>query len=162
MSNVEAGSVKIDWGSVRNAAGSNYEGEYFQDGDYDVVLTAVKTWQNKFDVKFFGVEARIVTSTNPNLPPGTLGKQIIKLDKEVAYLNVKEFAMAATGCPADELDDVGLAAMVTAEQPLVGTFMRLNVITPMGKVYSKKKWKLIPEGATGNLVKLAKELGIKF
>lgn len=146
---------------------TNAGGLYFLEGDYLVELSEVKFQVNRKKQEQFIVAGKVLESTNPARAPGCKPSQVITIMEEyleTCWGNVKQFAGAVMGLSdpdayvaeanpgespeeaAKRFWDESIEYMISEEQPLRGTKIRLNVTkikkkdTSKGEFFSKHVW----------------------
>lgn len=105
----------------------NNGGVYFLPGTYAVEVLAVKTGKTREgDRPFFVAEFKILESDNPERRVGTSVSWMVMLDKyiETGLSNIKGFACALFGMAEDQIDEAGIEAMVSDENPCKGMRVR--------------------------------------
>lgn len=123
-------------------AKSNGGGIYFLPGTYALECRANKTGVTREGRAFFVAEFTILESTNPDRPVGTSVSWMVMLDKniETALGNLKGYVSALFGIPEEEVDEAGVEALVSAENPGCGMKIRAtasNIKTRAGKDFTK-------------------------
>lgn len=87
------------------AAQVSQGGVYFLDGSYLVEIETCTVHQGATKLSTI-IEARIITSTNPERPPGMKCSQVINMTQQAALGNVKGFLAALNGIPVNETERV--------------------------------------------------------
>lgn len=132
---------------IKNAK-TTLGGIYYQDGKYVSRILAVKSDKNRKGIAYFVVEARIITSTCDQRPPGMKVSWVVTADKDAFLGNVKQFAAEANDVHEDEVDEAGIDAMTDEKQnPLFGTYIACaaaTVGTKAGGKYTRVIWERIP------------------
>lgn len=122
-------------------------GVYPLNGAYLLEINAVKSGQTRKKIDFFVAEFKILESDNPRRAKGTEMSWMCTMDKEPALGNIKAFVAASTGCSSDDVDEAGVLAIVSAENPLKGTKIRLmatEVTTKSGKPFTRCTFEYVP------------------
>lgn len=122
----------------------NEGGIYFLPGLYLVHVDRVKTGTTRKGIDFFVVESTIVESDNGERKPGSACAWMVTLDKDAALGNIKHFCSIATGCKLEEVDEAGVEMIVSDENPLRGTFLRVQAVTILTKEkkeFTKVTWR---------------------
>ncbi len=118
-------------------------GVYFQPGLFLVRVDVVKESKTRKGREFFVVECTILDSNHPELVAGKTVAQLIMLDQDAALSNIKQFAMVAGECSAEEVDGKSIQMMISQENPLQGTVLGVeatNVLTREKKDFTRIKW----------------------
>lgn len=137
---------------------TNQGGLYFLEGNYLVEILGIKFEKNRKKQDMFIVEGLVVESDNEARGPGCKPSQVITIKEEyaeTAWGNIKQFAgcmlgiespddyVPADGTPVDDFWDRSLEFMVSPQQPLKGTKVRLNctqIETREKKPFTKHIW----------------------
>jgi hypothetical protein len=147
---------------------TNMGGLYFLKGDYEIALDEVKLIKSRKGADTFIVSGTVLKSTNPDRAPGCKPSQVITIKDDIletCMANIKAFAAAALdiadpdsyqeemkpgetqAAANDRFWEQSLDFLVSDEQPLRGTKIRLNVTeitTRAGKPFSKHVWTSMP------------------
>jgi hypothetical protein len=93
------------WARIQEADPTGQRNPYFGVGSYIVQIEACRE-QESFDGNlYFIIEAKILSTDNETLKPGTVCAQVIKFNSKAGPVNVARFLLAAAG--RDCLRDVG-------------------------------------------------------
>src|SRR3990167_7677407 len=105
-------------------------GSYLQgDAKYLVYVEACKAPDNRKKKDLYIVELAILESNHPTCKAGIRASWVCNLsDHEAALGNVKGFLAAALGCADDQIDEAGAEASVSAENPLRGRLLQVEVV----------------------------------
>lgn len=145
-----------------NEARATEGGRYFEPGNYVVLINRIKHGETRKGVDFFVVETKVLESDCAAIPAGSECSWMVTLDKDAALGNIKSFAMAATGCADNEVDEAGILELVSDRQPLAGQVMRVeafNKPTRDGKPFTRVKWLAPTDVEAARYTKLAQEKG---
>jgi hypothetical protein len=115
-------------------------GVYLKPGVFTTRIEACKSGKTRANVVFFVVELDILESNNSELPPGTRCSWMVTLDKEPALGNIKAFLAVATDSKEEEIDEAGVELVVSADNPLKDTIVRVsavNIKTKAGTDFTK-------------------------
>ena len=153
---------------------TNQGGLWFLEGDYEVDIQEIKFFENRDGIMTFIVNAKIVTSSNPDRAPGSCPSQVITLKKkflETSWGNIKQFAGAILGIddpdaykgeidptiPGDTVAEATnrfweetMETMVSDEQPCKDMPLHLNCSTiskKNGDPFTKHVWSPSIRGA---------------
>mgnify|MGYP001558378001 FL=1 len=95
-------------------------------------------------INFFGVEAKVLESTNPKYPVGSRVNWFVKLQPGTPALsNVREFVAVLTDTPYDDVDSAGTEMVISKEQPCQGTVLKAIAVkkkTQAGKDFTLVQW----------------------
>jgi hypothetical protein len=120
-------------------------GVYIEPGVYKSRIDACKSGKTRAGVGFFVVELEHLESNNLKHPPGTKVSWMVTLDKEPALGNIKAFLAAASNSKEEEIDDAGAELVVSAENPLKDTVLKIsavNIQTKAGTPFTKCAFEL--------------------
>lgn len=129
-------------------------GVYPEPGVYELQINRCLGKPDRFGVKMFIAELKILASTNPLRPPGTSMSWIVKLNKDPALGNIKGFMEQAMKCwcvdtgkglQAVQIDSATSEAIVGPSQPLAGVTIWaefFNHKTQAGGNFTRVKWGL--------------------
>lgn len=134
---------------IKNAK-TTIGGIYYLDGKYRSKLLAVKSDKDRKGIVYFAVEALILESTCPERPAGMKVSWVIKADKDAFLGNCKQFAAEANDVHEDTIDEADLDAMISKENPLLGTVIdctAATVPTKTGGKYTRVLWARVPVDA---------------
>lgn len=97
-------------------------GVYFEPGSYKVRVNKVSQGKTREGRPFFVAEFTILESNNTARPVGSSVSWMVMLDKNVdtGLANIKMFASALFGISPDDVDEAGIEALVSAENPAQG------------------------------------------
>lgn len=114
-------------------------------GNFVLEILKCSAGISKFkEERFFGVDFNVVESTNPKYPAGSRVSWYVGLRKDTPALsNVKDFAATAAGVPSKEVDAASIEMIVSDEQPLAGTKVKLATVlkkTKAGKDFTVHQW----------------------
>jgi hypothetical protein len=119
-------------------------GIYPLPGNYTVAIDALKETENFNGDEVFVAELKVLKSTNPARPVGSSMSWVASFKHKSSAGNVKAFYVALF--PDEELDEAGLKATVSAEQPCHGMLLDLeavNILTKVNKTdFTKCLWTL--------------------
>jgi len=113
----------------------------FCDGVAKIIRCA--SGQTRKKVDFFVAELEILESTNPNQPKGFKCSYMITMDKDAALGNLKQFASVAGETEENEVDEAGVEAICSADNPLEGVligFHAFNKPTQAGNDFTRVVW----------------------
>jgi hypothetical protein len=139
----------------------NEGGIWFLDGNYLVKVDVVKVGETRKKVDFFVVEHTICWSDNPQRKKGTQCSWMATADKDAFLGNVKHFCSVASETPMDEVTEEGIEMIVSEENPLAGTILRVQattIKTKAGGDFTKVIYKHINEAD----IELLKSLGVEI
>ncbi len=164
--------------SVAAAAASaeipeNQGGSYLSAGDYLLQATGHKENTNDGRMAFIAEHdvlwSKAVSNPNPEDAPtlsvglsGTLYVDCKKFKGSLAW-EVKAYISALTQTPEDEIDQEGIAALLTTDQPCVGMIVRCKAWTHVTKNKARiTKTKFTPAGEEdyARVAELRKEAGL--
>ena len=143
------------WDSVGKTDSGFVKLPWFEVGEYEVEITAVKeVFGQKQRVYFFVVETLILASDNVALPAGERASWRVNMSRPSSPQNVRRFILAAAGkdwqdpqvdhaLPPEKVTTWTRQAMDPNLQPLRGKRMRLRVYlvkTEEGRKYSVHHW----------------------
>lgn len=120
-------------------------GVYFTDGNYIVEIVKCKQFKTRAGEECFVADTLILVSDNPERKPGTLCSWYVKnIDDEEtpAMGNVKTFMAIANGIDVNEVDEAGCEMVVSDENPLAGTILRVSASTTTTK-HKKQPFTLV-------------------
>lgn len=163
--------------SVAAAAGSaqipeNEGGQYITPGTYLLQATGHKEHAEKvaFIAEHDVLEAKAVSNPHPDDPvtlePGLSGTLYVDCQKFRAGLawQVKSYLAALTQTPEAEIDQAGIAATMTTDQPCVGMVVRCKAWTHVTKNKVRiTKYQFTPASAEdrARVPELRKALGLE-
>jgi hypothetical protein len=129
------------FGKIKDAK-SNGGGIFFLPGTYELECRANKSGKTREDRPYFVAEFTILASTNPERPVGTSVSFMVMMDKylETALGNVKGYVAALYDVPEDEVDEAGVEALISADNPGAGLKCRAtasNTKTKKGGDFTK-------------------------
>ncbi len=107
------------FGGIKEAK-FNSGGVYFEPGSYRVKVAKISSGNTREGSRpFFVAEFTILESSNPKRPAGTSVSWMVMLDKfkETALGNIKGFVSALYGIAQDDVDEAGVEALISAENP---------------------------------------------
>lgn len=116
-------------------------GVYWLPGQYLIEVQVVKLVEGRKGDEFFIVEGKNIESSNPDRPTGALCAWVVNTDLDAAPGNIKSFLKAAT--EADEVDEEGIDAAISSDNPLAKSQVRLSVVTiktKAGNDFNKHVW----------------------
>ena len=99
--------------------------------------------QTRKKVDFFVAELEIQENTNPNQPKGFKCSYMITMDKDAALGNLKQFASVAGETEESEVDEAGVEAICSADNPLEGVWIRFHAFnkkTQAGNDFTRVIW----------------------
>lgn len=127
-------------------AKSNSGGIFFLPGKYALECRVNKTGKTREgDRPFFVAEFTILESSNPERPVGTAVSFMVMMDKylETALGNIKGYVAALFGIAEDLVDESGVEALISADNPGAGLKVRAvasNTKTKKGGDFTKVVW----------------------
>lgn len=107
----------------------NNGGVYFEPGVYALEALSIRTGKTREgDRPFFVAEFKILESDCEKRRPGTTVSWMVMLDKwvETGLANIKGFVCALMNIPEEAVDEAGIEAMVSDEQPCKGMKVRAS------------------------------------
>lgn len=133
----------------------NSKDPFFLPGNYKVQIAGVKLWESKKDNSdLFIIRGKLVESDNPELKPGTVCSQVIKISGNASALgNIKAFVAAALGVDRDdeeamaEIDEESVLQAIK-EDSFVGLVLGLRcsqVKTKKGGDFTVHNWSNLEE-----------------
>lgn len=141
------GQQQSKYDGIQNAR-YNEGGVYFLPGTYLVRVDKVKEGVTRQKKDFFVIETTTIESSNPERPVGGQQSQMIMMEWDNALGTIKNFASIAgdgdTSVPESEIDAASIELIVSEENPLKGTVLRVtatNVETKKGGTFTKVLWK---------------------
>lgn len=108
-------------------------------GKYALECRVNKTGKTREgDKPFFVAEFTILESTNPDRPVGTSVSFMVMMDKylETALGNIKGYVAALFDIPEDTVDEAGVEALISADNP--GAGLKVRAIASMTKTKAQK------------------------
>jgi hypothetical protein len=145
------------------AAKPSSGGVYWEPGKYLVQIDVVKVHEGRKGADFFVVEGDNLESSNPERPAGARCSWVFNTAQDAAPGNIKSFVAAALSCPADDVDDDVIEEVLSAENPLNGKIVRLQVVlteTKSGGEFSKHNWQPVTEEVQKQAKELRKKAGL--
>lgn len=144
---------------IKDAKGGD-GGTYLSEGAYIVDIDACKQGEMRDGTPFFVVEFTILQNSGPECnKPGTTASYFVKVEKDTpALANIRRFISVASDTPEDEIDDAGAEMVVSKDQPLKGTVLRVQatqIVTKKGNDFTKHVWSKF-EGTEEDAGKLRK------
>lgn len=117
---------------------SNGGGVFFEPGSYELECRVNKSDKTREGRPYFVAEFTILASTNPSRPVGTGVSWMVMLDKylETALGNIKGYVAALFGMPEAEVDEAGVEALISAENPGMG--LKCKATASMTKTRGQK------------------------
>lgn len=127
-----------------SSAKFNEGGIYFLKGNYLIRVDKVKVGTTRMGIEFFVVECTILESDNPERKPKSSVSWLCMSDKDLYLANINHFCSIACDIPSEEVDEAGVELVVSEENPLAGTILRVqatDIKTRAGKDFTKVVWK---------------------
>lgn len=139
-------------------------GIYFLDGNYVVQIEDLKSGTSRQKVDYFAAECRILQSTNPARPIGTLVTFWVGIKPDTpALADIRRFLAVAGDCDDNDVDDRAAEMSVSEEQPFRGVVLRAaatTITTAKKKLpFTKVVWEKF-EGTEGDVAALRKAAGL--
>lgn len=125
---------------------------YMLPGSYLYQVLRCKEGENRVGVGYFAADLRVLESSNPERPVGSVVGFVQMATNEAAPGNTKAFLLAANGCNEadDDLDEETIDVVVGEDQPLAGKKVRCissEATSGKGKTYLANKWSPFEEEA---------------
>lgn len=126
---------------VENAEGSDRNG-FFLEGRYLARIVKFKGGKRRNDnLPYVAADFDVVTSTNPEIKPGTRRSWWCGIKKDTpALANIRDFVAAASQVDPKEVDNASCEMAVSEEQPLAGEFVEIictNITKKNGDPFTK-------------------------
>lgn len=119
-------------------------GVYLLPGQYVVEIVKCKSGTTRKKLDFFLSELRVLQSSNPERPVGSLCTWFVGIMPDTGALgNIKRFLAIANDVEDADVDDAGAEMAVSDTNPLAGTLLRadaVNVKTRAGGDFTRVSW----------------------
>ncbi len=129
---------------VKDAPKYNDGGVWFEEGNYLVRVDKIKCQDNRKKIEQFFVETTILESDNPKRKPGSQASAMSQETWDTYYSWIKHTLSVMTPCDEDQIDNAGVEAAVSEDNPFQGTIVALqatNVKTKAGGEFTKITWR---------------------
>lgn len=140
-------------------------GNYLQPGIYLLYVDVLKLVETRKGDDLYIAEFDILESNNPQQPAGSHASWASNLKYDASPGNVKAFLVGLTGVKEDEVDEEGVAASVSSENPYHGFLIRaegFNIKTQAQKKdFTKFAWETVPPELQAKAEELRAKAGFK-